>query len=195
MFFFLSSFATGPSPDIHHGRTRRRNPAPVHWDGQVFQCIHYYRQEERKLSSIQFIMRSVFHNKQQLSCWNDCLILYSALSSAFWPHMQACWAFSFSTNWSPRNRRLSHKSKHVGAPPFPHCALPIGLRLLAVTWHTLSLSLCRSPFWPSFLNQLGLDVLVIKWLFGFPVLTINMYAQNVKKKAIVLFTALGLFFF
>lgn len=97
--------------------------------------------------------------------------------SVFWLHMDPCWAFSFSSSWSPRNRRLSHKSKHVSALPFLHSALPIVL--FAVTWRALSHY--RSPFWLWFWNQLELDVLVIKWPFGFPVLTINMYAQNVKK--------------
>lgn len=38
----------GPSI-IHHGRTRRWKPAPVHWDCQVLQFIHNHRKEECEL--------------------------------------------------------------------------------------------------------------------------------------------------
>ncbi|KAF1394809.1 hypothetical protein PFLUV_G00005000 [Perca fluviatilis] len=31
---------------IHHGRTRRRNPASVHWIRKVLQRIHNHRKEE-----------------------------------------------------------------------------------------------------------------------------------------------------
>lgn len=123
------------------------------------------------------------------------LLILSVLSSVFWSRMQACWEFSFSSSWSPRNRRLSQKSKHVGTLPFVH-SLP-HIALLSVPWHalSLSLSLSRSPYWQSFFNQLELDMLVINWPFGFPVLTINMYAQKIRKALCFIYSVRTFFFY